>query len=98
MRPIFAPPISRAGRKNTSHALLIRSADATHVLTGIDVSLLTGALKPSVVVTADDFLAQIGARGPEYYAGDLFVPSGAGRRALPGSAGGDVDLRGLRHV
>src|SRR6476660_580807 len=36
---------------NTSHAMLIRTADATHVLTGIDVSLLTGALKPSVVVT-----------------------------------------------
>jgi len=47
--------------QNTSHALLIRTADATHVLTGIDVSLLTGALKPSVVVTADD-LARIGAR------------------------------------
>lgn len=35
--------------QNTSHAMLIRTADATHVLTGIDVSQLTGALKPSVV-------------------------------------------------
>jgi hypothetical protein len=47
--------------QNTSHAMLIRTADATHVLMGIDVSLLAGALKPSVVVTADD-LARIGAR------------------------------------
>lgn len=61
--------------QSTSHAMLIRAADATHVLTGIDVSLLTGALKPSVVVTADD-LARIGARVPEYYAGDLLCPVG----------------------
>jgi hypothetical protein len=61
--------------QNTSHAMLIRTADATHVLTGIDVSLLTGALKPSVVVTADD-LARIGARVPEFYAGDLLCPVG----------------------
>ena len=61
--------------QNTSHAMLIRAADATHVLTGIDVSLLTGALKPSVVVTADD-LARIGARVPEFYAGDLLCPVG----------------------
>ena len=61
--------------QNTSHAMLIRAADATHVLTGIDLSPLTGALKPSVVVTADD-LARIGARVPEYYAGDLLCPVG----------------------
>src|ERR671937_885037 len=61
--------------QKTSHAMLIRTTDATHVLTGIDVSLLTGALKPSVVVTADD-LARIGARVPEYYAGDLLCPVG----------------------
>ncbi|HEY2530964.1 MAG TPA: xanthine dehydrogenase family protein molybdopterin-binding subunit, partial [Xanthobacteraceae bacterium] len=61
--------------QNTSHAMLIRTPDATHVLTGIDVSLLTGALKPSVVVTAAD-LARIGARVPEYYAGDLLCPVG----------------------
>jgi CO/xanthine dehydrogenase Mo-binding subunit len=60
---------------NTSHAMLIRAADATHVLTGIDVSLLTGSLKPSVVVTADD-LARIGACVPEFYAGDLLCPVG----------------------
>src|SRR5262245_14762514 len=61
--------------QNTSHAMLIRAADATHVLTGIDLSRLTGALKPSVVVTADD-LAQIGTRVPEFYAGDLLCPIG----------------------
>src|SRR6266436_406613 len=61
--------------QNTSHAMLIRTADATHVLTGIDVLLLTGASKPSVVVTADD-LTRIGARVPEYYAGDLLCPVG----------------------
>src|SRR5256886_3211607 len=61
--------------QNTSHAMLIRTADATHVLTGIDVSLLTGALKPSVVVTAAD-LARTGTRVPEFYAGDLLCPVG----------------------
>jgi CO/xanthine dehydrogenase Mo-binding subunit len=61
--------------QNTSHAMLIRTADATHVLTGIDLSPLTGALKPSVVVTADD-LARIGIRVPEFYAGDLLCPTG----------------------
>jgi CO/xanthine dehydrogenase Mo-binding subunit len=60
---------------NTSHAMLVRAADATHVLTGIDLSLLTGSLQPSVVVTADD-LARIGARVPEFYAGDLLCPVG----------------------
>jgi hypothetical protein len=38
----------------TSHALLLRANDATHVYTGLDLSRLTGDLKPSVVVTADD--------------------------------------------
>jgi hypothetical protein len=33
--------------QNTSHAMLIRTADATHVLTGIDVSLLTGSPAPA---------------------------------------------------
>src|SRR6201981_567855 len=61
--------------QNTSHAMLIRAADATHVLTKIDLSRLSGPLKPSVVVTADD-LARIGARVPEYYAGDLLCPVG----------------------
>jgi CO/xanthine dehydrogenase Mo-binding subunit len=60
---------------NTSHAMLIRATDATHVYTGIDLARLRGALKPSVVVTASD-LARIGTRVPEFYAGDLFCPVG----------------------
>src|SRR2546425_5473049 len=46
---------------NTSHALLIRAADATHVYAGTDLSRLSGALKPSRVVTAAD-LATAGIR------------------------------------
>jgi len=38
----------------TSHAMLIRAPDATHVYTGLDLSPLSGALKPAVVVTAAD--------------------------------------------
>jgi CO/xanthine dehydrogenase Mo-binding subunit len=59
----------------TSHAMLIRATDATHTYEALDLSRLTGALKPSVVVTADD-LARIGARAPPYYAGDLLCPLG----------------------
>src|SRR5580692_3389266 len=39
---------------NTSHALLIRATDDTHIFSGVDLSRLSGALKPSVVVTATD--------------------------------------------
>ena len=60
---------------NTSHAMLIRAPDATHVYTGMDLGRLSGALKPSVVVTAAD-LEEIGARVPEFYTGDLFCPVG----------------------
>jgi CO/xanthine dehydrogenase Mo-binding subunit len=59
----------------TSHAILVRAPDATHVYTGIDLARLSGALKPSVVVTAEE-LAKIGTRVPEFYAGDLFCPVG----------------------
>jgi CO/xanthine dehydrogenase Mo-binding subunit len=59
----------------TSHALLVRAPDATHIYTGIDLTRLAGALKPSVVVTADD-LVKIGTRVPEFYTGDLFCPVG----------------------
>jgi CO/xanthine dehydrogenase Mo-binding subunit len=61
--------------KHTSHAMLIRAPDATHVFTGIDLARLGGALKPSAVITAAD-LARIGTRVPEFYAGDLFCPVG----------------------
>src|SRR6516165_5515641 len=55
---------------NTSHAMLIRTSDATHVYAGIDLARLSGALAPSAVVTAAG-LARIGARVPKFYAGDL---------------------------
>jgi hypothetical protein len=58
----------------TSHAMLIRAADATHVYDGLDLSRLSGALKPSIVVTAAD-LARIGVRVPKFYAGDLLCRS-----------------------
>ncbi|KRR03529.1 xanthine dehydrogenase family protein molybdopterin-binding subunit [Bradyrhizobium valentinum] len=60
---------------STSHAMLIRAPDATHVYVGMDLGRLSGALKPSVVVTAAD-LAKIGTRVPEFYTGDLFCPLG----------------------
>ncbi len=59
----------------TSHAMLIRAADATHVYLGMDLARLGGAMKPSVVVTAAD-LDKIGIRVPEFYTGDLFCPLG----------------------
>lgn len=59
----------------TSHALLVRAADATHVYKGLDLTRLTAIAKPAVVVTADD-LARIKTRVPEFYKGDLFCPVG----------------------
>ena len=59
----------------TSHALLIRAADATHVFAGLDLSRLKGALEPSRVVTAAD-VADAGIRVPAFYEGDLFCPVG----------------------
>src|SRR4051812_28573648 len=60
---------------DTSHAILIRAPDATHVYTGLDLARLTGSSKPAVVVTASD-LARAGTRVPEFYTGDLFCPVG----------------------
>ena len=59
----------------TAHAILVRAPDATHVYTGIDLTRLTGASKPTVVVTAAD-LVRAGTRVPEFYAGDLLCPVG----------------------
>src|SRR5712672_94888 len=59
----------------TSHAILVRAPDATHVYTGMDLARLSGALKPSVVVTAEE-LAKSGVRVPEFYTGDLFCSVG----------------------
>jgi CO/xanthine dehydrogenase Mo-binding subunit len=60
---------------NTSHAMLLRAADATHLYEGLDLSFLSAAAKPSVVVTAEN-LERIGARVPDFYEGDLFCPTG----------------------
>ncbi|WP_429022482.1 xanthine dehydrogenase family protein molybdopterin-binding subunit [Bradyrhizobium sp. I1.14.4] len=59
----------------TSHAILVRANDATHVYAGMDLARLDGPLKPSVIVTAAD-LDRIGTRVPEFYTGDLFCPVG----------------------
>jgi len=61
--------------QTTSHAILVRAPDASRVYTGMDLARLSGALKPSVVVTAAE-LDQIGTRVPEFYTGDLFCPVG----------------------
>jgi CO/xanthine dehydrogenase Mo-binding subunit len=61
--------------KNTSHALMIRAADARRVFEGLDLSRLKGALKPARVVTAAD-LVTAGTRVPGFYAGDMFCPVG----------------------
>ncbi|KRE08005.1 xanthine dehydrogenase [Bosea sp. Root381] len=59
----------------TSHALLVRAPDATHVYLGMDLARLSGALRPTVIVTAAD-LAEINTRVPAFYEGDLFCPVG----------------------
>ena len=60
---------------NTSHAMLLRAPDASHLFEGTDLSFLSAAAKPSAVVTAED-LEKIGARVPDFYAGDLLCPTG----------------------
>ena len=80
----------------TAHAILVRAPDATHVYTGIDLARLSGALKPSVVVTAAD-LARIGTRVPEFYAGDLFCPVGKTPLYL-GQPVALLDLRAIRRL
>src|SRR6202020_2295389 len=62
----------------TSHALLLRAADATHVYAGLDLSPLSGALKPAAIVTADD-LVRMGTRVPGFDAGGLLRPVGKTR-------------------
>ncbi|UGA48444.1 molybdopterin-dependent oxidoreductase [Bradyrhizobium quebecense] len=59
----------------TSHAILVRANDATHVYAGMDLARLDGPAKPSIVVTSAD-LDRIGTRVPEFYTGDLFCPVG----------------------
>src|SRR5947207_6071721 len=49
---------------NTSYAMLLRTADATHVYAGLDLSFLSDAAKPTGVVTAEN-LERAGTRVPE---------------------------------
>lgn len=59
----------------TAHALLVRTADASHVFAGLDLSVLDAGARPTVVVMAAD-LVQAGTRVPPFYAGDLLCPVG----------------------
>ena len=59
----------------TSHALLVRTPDASHVYEGIDLDALDASARPRSVVTAQD-IAGSGVRVPAFYEGDLFCPSG----------------------
>ena len=62
---------------STAHAMLVRVADASHIYEGLDLSRLTGSMRPSVVVTAAE-TTRIGLRTPEYYRDrdGLFCPVG----------------------
>jgi CO/xanthine dehydrogenase Mo-binding subunit len=59
----------------TSHALLLRSPEASRVYEGLSLDALGPEARPSVVVTAKDIL-DAGLEVPEFYAGDLFCPAG----------------------
>jgi len=50
-------------------------SNTSHLFEGTDLSFLSAAAKPSAVVTAED-LEKIGARVPDFYAGDLLCPTG----------------------
>lgn len=59
----------------TGHALLVKTTDATYVFEGIDLDLLTPEFRPDRVILAAD-LAAARITVPEFYAGDLLVPTG----------------------
>ena len=59
----------------TSHAMLLRAPDVTHVFAGIDLSSLEPSLQPDRTVLAED-LAKAQLRVPAFYAGDLLCPVG----------------------
>ncbi len=60
----------------TSHALLVRAPDASHVYEGLDLDSLEASARPSAVVTAED-IVRSGVRVPAFYEGDLFCPAGS---------------------
>jgi CO/xanthine dehydrogenase Mo-binding subunit len=53
----------------------VRTNNASHVYSGVDLARLNKIAKPSVVVTEED-VRRINARAPQFYAGDLFCPLG----------------------
>jgi CO/xanthine dehydrogenase Mo-binding subunit len=59
----------------TSHALLVRAPDASHVYEGLNLRLIADKAKPTVIVTADD-LARINIHVPGFYEGDLLCSAG----------------------
>ena len=59
----------------TSHALLVRATDASHVYEGLNLDALDAKARPDVVVTAAD-LAASGVRVPRFYEGNLLCPVG----------------------
>lgn len=61
--------------QQTSHALLVRTPDASHVYEGIDIDALDASARPDVIVTAED-VSKSGIRVPAFYEGDLFCPKG----------------------
>jgi CO/xanthine dehydrogenase Mo-binding subunit len=61
--------------RQTAHAMLLKTPDATHVFEGIDLTTLDRELAPDRVVLADD-LAAAQVTVPEFYAGDLLCPAG----------------------
>ena len=61
--------------RDTAHAMLIKTPDATHVFEGIDLAMLDQELAPDRVVLAAD-LAAAAITVPPFYAGDLLCPAG----------------------
>jgi hypothetical protein len=80
----------------TSHAIIVRAADATHVYTGLDLTRLSGGLEPTVVVTAAD-VTRIGARAGVLRRGRPLL-RGRHDAALSRPARGPAALRGLRRL
>lgn len=61
--------------KQTSHALLVRTPDASHIYQGLDLDGLDAAARPQAVITQADIIKS-GVRVPDFYEGDLFCPVG----------------------
>jgi CO/xanthine dehydrogenase Mo-binding subunit len=62
--------------RQTAHAMLLKTPDATHTFEGIDLAALDRELTPDRTVLASD-LERAGITVPDFYAGDLLCPTGA---------------------